>query len=198
MDTKDWIDLVMSLATVFLAIFTALMAFQTKKLAEEGKESRKLMELHHQEGLAPIIYFFPNPGGLSFVWQGNPEGCRCRLNGTMTNSGSGSALNVKLIPIVPTYPQQLPTFESSPIGSLEHLQSELEEIIIGNSTDCSFLKSHQDNWKLQIDYTDLFGNPYSSMIEYFKGNELKRMDYIYPEKMLKNRQLKSYVQEPLK
>lgn len=55
MSHADIINLVLTVATVAMAPFTVYMAYETKSLAKEGRESSRLMEKHHQEGLVLIL-----------------------------------------------------------------------------------------------------------------------------------------------
>lgn len=186
MNSQDKINLVLAISTVILAGFTGWMAYQTKKLAEEGRKSSDLMELHHQECFAPILYFLPNPGGINFEWEGNPEGCRYQIGGILANSGLGPALNVKFTITIPSYPLPI-TLISSPIGSMEQLESHYKEILDCNPTDCSMLKSNQHTWEMLIEYTDLFGNPYSTKLVHIPNRADKKPICNSPERFFKNR-----------
>ncbi|MHB1563876.1 MAG: hypothetical protein ACYCXP_07265 [Leptospirillum sp.] len=183
---KVFMDSVMAFFTAAVAVFTAWMAFETRKLAKEGRDSSDLMELHHQERLAPILNFLPDPGGLHFEWEGNPEGCRFQFAGILLNAGLGPALNVKFIITIPTYPLPI-TIISSPIGALDKLESHYKEIVDCNLMDCTFLKSNQTTWEMLIEYTDLFGNSYSTKLVHVPNRQDKKSIYNSPEKFFKNR-----------
>ena len=192
----EYSEPLIAIATVVLAAFTAWMAFETKKLAEEGRDSSVLMELHHQERLAPILQFYPDPiggfpGGIQFDWWNDPQGCRCQIRGMLHNSGLGPALNIKLIITIPNYFLPI-TFIAPPVGSLEKQEYFREYLSTDfNFTDCAFLESNQGIWEMRIEYTDLFGNPYLTQLVNDPHKENKKISYNSPERFFRNRNKES-------
>lgn len=177
---KNIVDLVLAFSTVGLAGFTAWMAFETRRLAKEGHDSSILMELHHQERLAPILYFYPCTtdsclGGIHFDWAENPRGCRLRISGILHNSGLGPAMNPKITITIPTYPLPI-TLIAYPVGSQEKQEYHREEIYPDiNKTDWNNLYNNQETWGMLIKYTDLFGNPYSTELKHVPYRENKEV-----------------------
>ena len=184
MTTADTINLVVAIATFFMAVFTAWMACETRRLAKEGRDSTKMLERHHQEGLAPIVKFLPDSNGIHFQWESNPEGCRLMLNGTISNSGLGPALNIRMTPMVQNFTLPLPVLISTTIGPQEQLPSSYLKIIDCNKENCHFLKSNENNWIFKIEYMDLFGNPYSTIQKFFDRCEPREINYLPPENFL--------------
>ena len=140
MTTTDSINFIVEIATILMAFFTAWMAYETRRLAKDGRDSANMLEKHHQEGLAPIVKFLPDSSGIHFQWDFNPEGCRLRLNGTISNSGLGPALNIRMTPIVQNFSMPLPFLRSATLGPQEQLSSSYLKIIDCDEVNCHFFE----------------------------------------------------------
>lgn len=179
-------DTILSSATVVLALFTAWMAFETRRLAKEGRESADQADRHHQESLAPILHFDPHPinnysGGIQFEWGRIPDGCRFRIGGILHNSGLGPALNVKVTVIIPSFSVPL-TITASPVGPREKNEYFREEVRTEiNETQCNMLRSNQQTWEMEIEYKDLFENPYKTRMSNIPHQANKLVGYSLPK-----------------
>ncbi|MGZ3506100.1 MAG: hypothetical protein ACXWNZ_16855 [Vulcanimicrobiaceae bacterium] len=141
-------------ATVILAIFTAWMAAETRRLAGEGRDAAQWTDYQHQEALTPILKI--DEGGVRYAGHARYT---FMINTEIINRGSGPATEVSFTFILPNGESK--TWEVPPlgVGDSYHVEGEVS----WHYPD----PAHPFTpWQVHINYKNLFEAPaYTKYIE---------------------------------
>jgi hypothetical protein len=182
MDKNAW-DAITAISTAAAAVFTALMAWFTRKAILEGQDQRREAndrfaktrrqdKQHHEDGFRPLLVLGPNGDNESIDRQSlltvMPSGFGLLADCVLRNIGTGPALNIRLS-VRGEGPEGFgPSCELSPLAASDTFKGREGHIKIGpvyteaiNRTDMQNLPNGL--WVLVLEYEDIFGNPFYTM-----------------------------------
>lgn len=177
----NW-DAAIAICTGLLAIFTAAMAWFTRRSIAEShvqyERTRAQSEQHHQDSFRPIVLLLP-PFGIessdrsNLVYfepraSGGGNQHLCKIFGVLRNVGAGPALKVMLQLRAMGKSDYGFTRELTPLQAGETrsesdggLRFWVQPTPGFNSADIALASAM--SWELVIEYEDVFGNPFHTI-----------------------------------
>lgn len=183
MDKNTW-DAITAISTAAAAVFTAVMAWFTRKAILEGQsqrqeandhfaKTREQDKQHHEEAFRPLLVLTPSDvmdpldrQNMLVVSNSTPVSSNSGtliVKGAVRNIGTGPALNIRLSVHGDGKVGFGPSRELTPMSAGSMLKDQNAEVLVTATLTTGFNRQDLNNlpnglWLLVLEYEDLFGN----------------------------------------